>query len=337
MVKFINISPPYSGIFKISKSYYYAIRERGIQAGWLNIKFDKRYIFEDFIDPPFSSVTSLAGNGYALNHLLNLIFRIDPTDPLPIVTSPNIMIKHIERALYIIHDFYWEEVGASDIPLITMINYKKIHNYIKRNSTPVITPSRYIAEVARRRGYNVLTPIYYHTIMSPMKNKTGNEKTIISVGTNDRRKRPDLILDFVNSLPEQYTFVRVGGDLSKIDGKELKPKCKFEYYQHITEEQLNSLYERASALFFPSEGEGLGLPILEAITHRVPVIVNSKLETAREIDYGMGTFIYFDKIRDIDLEMIENMKPDFDGWYKKYSEINNGYLNILLDYISKNQ
>ena len=49
----------------------------------------------------------------------------------------------------------------------------------------------------------------------------------------------------------------------------------------VSEEELVELYRHATALVFPSRYEGFGLPILEAMARRTPVIASSQLVDSR--------------------------------------------------------
>ncbi len=57
----------------------------------------------------------------------------------------------------------------------------------------------------------------------------------------------------------------------------------------LTDDDVRSLYVMADALFFPSTGEGFGLPLIEALAHRLPVFC-SDLAVHREVLGGAGHF-----------------------------------------------
>lgn len=57
----------------------------------------------------------------------------------------------------------------------------------------------------------------------------------------------------------------------------------------LTEEEIRALYTAADALFFPSTGEGFGLPLAEAAAHRLPVWC-SDLPVHREVLGGAAHF-----------------------------------------------
>jgi glycosyltransferase involved in cell wall biosynthesis len=65
----------------------------------------------------------------------------------------------------------------------------------------------------------------------------------------------------------------------------------------LDEAEVRGLYQRADALFFPSTGEGFGLPLLEAAAHRLPVWC-SDLPVHREVLGASAQF--FDPAADPD-------------------------------------
>lgn len=101
---------------------------------------------------------------------------------------------------------------------------------------------------------------------------------------------------------------------------ELQKLSKEVYFTgNISGEQLNYLYKECEALMFPTEYEGLGLPILEAMEWEKPILC-SNISVFREISDNL--FEYFD-YKDVDSiekslhRLVENkVKPD-NAAYKK--------------------
>lgn len=65
---------------------------------------------------------------------------------------------------------------------------------------------------------------------------------------------------------------------------------RFFWLQNISDEYLHDVYDAADCLIFASEGEGFGLPLVEAAHHRLPVITRD-IPVFREI--GEEHFFYF--------------------------------------------
>ncbi|MGB4759536.1 MAG: glycosyltransferase [Candidatus Saccharimonadales bacterium] len=91
---------------------------------------------------------------------------------------------------------------------------------------------------------------------------------------------------------------------------------------NVSGEELNYLYKTCDVLLFPSEYEGLGLPVLEAVEQNRPVAC-SDIAVFREI--SKTAFSYFDPLRATSiadaLEMALTTPPDL----KQYAKILDGY------------
>ena len=83
---------------------------------------------------------------------------------------------------------------------------------------------------------------------------------LLTVGSNEPRKRLDFIDEVVDALPQD---VRNDLNLVKV-GSHLK----------LSDDELIAAYQRAEALLFPSAGEGFGLPVLEAMAAGCPVLAS---------------------------------------------------------------
>ena len=130
----------------------------------------------------------------------------------------------------------------------------------------------------------------------PMRTSAGHERRedmVLYVGTLfNRRRLPDLIAAFARATRDmpQARLVVVGDnrtwprqDLPAV-ARAQRVGDRVEFRSYVPDEELSSLYARASAFAFLSEYEGFGLTPLEALANGVPVVV---LDTpvAREV-YG---------------------------------------------------
>ncbi|NMC29332.1 MAG: glycosyltransferase family 4 protein [Pelolinea sp.] len=100
----------------------------------------------------------------------------------------------------------------------------------------------------------------------------------LAVGSNSIHKNLNIvvqaILQLKNNLPK---LVIVGGDYTKVfrNVDQIKNE-KILYLGYVTDEQLRSLYEHATAFIFPSLYEGFGLPPLEALACGCPAICSNR-------------------------------------------------------------
>ncbi|MCR4648764.1 MAG: glycosyltransferase family 4 protein [Lachnospiraceae bacterium] len=138
---------------------------------------------------------------------------------------------------------------------------------------------------------------------------------IYMVGTVEPRKNHKLLLDaYENILHEKINLVIVGfagqGMEDLIGRIENNPKYQkgLWYLNGANDDELDYLYKHTFALTFPSYAEGYGLPLMEAMIRRVPIIAS---DTPINREVAKDRALYFEK----------------DDW-KEFSDI---VLNLLND------
>lgn len=148
-----------------------------------------------------------------------------------------------------------------------------------------------------------------HPLSARLK-KLGIEqkKYLLFVGTVEPRKNINVLLDCVSELDESlfsdYKVVIAGGKgwkdgsiLEKIDTiNKIAPRIIMCGY--VTNDEKSELYENASCFVLPSHYEGFGMPVLEAMLFRVPIVL-SDIEVFHEV--AGDSAVYFDKDRSGDL------------------------------------
>ena len=111
---------------------------------------------------------------------------------------------------------------------------------------------------------------------------------ILHVGSASPRKRVDSLLEIcaalVPSVPELH-LVRVGGPFSAEERRMIRDgglTGRVSVVGFVDERTLAALYRRAALVLLPSEREGFGLPLLEAMACGTPVVA-SDLPVLREV------------------------------------------------------
>ncbi|MFP1130187.1 glycosyltransferase family 4 protein [Asticcacaulis sp. W401b] len=145
--------------------------------------------------------------------------------------------------------------------------------------------------------------------------------TFLTVGTIEPRKGIAKLLDGAEAFWDQggdAQFVIVGkpgwnveGLLNRIRNHEELDKRLF-WFEGPTDETLGLLYERATAVLLPSEGEGFGLPLVEAAFHGKPIIARD-LPVFREIG-GEGAY-YFSAVEPDEFRL--HLKAWIDLWQRQ--------------------
>lgn len=169
--------------------------------------------------------------------------------------------------------------------------------------------------------YQTCNPLFY-TLRSTDENKEVlrllnlPQEYFLYVGSVEERKNLKLIIAAMQQLPEReripLVIVGRGGDY-KTTCKQLIARQGLEQYFIWLELkdnlQLQSLYQCAAALIYPSFYEGFGLPVAEALLSKTPVITaaTSSLKEAG----GPGAFyIHPEKAEELSAAMLHILRPD---------------------------
>ena len=252
MINFINVASPESGIWYVAKRYCEYMSKHTVTQ-WHSLKWD---------------------NDYTYNMFKNLFFPETTIDGIALLTDNRLTPIKADNQVVVMHDFFRDSYLPNWIK-------KEINNILMQEyKTKIITVSNYIADLSKQRGLNVIGTLYpYYNAGYFDNNKKQN--TVLTIGSDDKRKRNDIIADFINKLPENYWAIRIGTELPI--SKDLK--CKYLNFKKIPESTVRSLYAESKYLIFPSENEGLGLPMIEALFHNVVVIANEKNPVLKEFNY----------------------------------------------------
>ena len=134
------------------------------------------------------------------------------------------------------------------------------------------------------------------------------DKYVLYVGTIEPRKNLQALLKAWSlmdvALRDKYSLVLAGGkgwkdEAIRADIQSMQKKG-FNVITpgYISEEEKQALYSNAASFVLPSHYEGFGMPILEAMQHRVPVVV-SDLPVFHEV--AGDAAVYFDKDKPEDI------------------------------------
>ncbi len=112
--------------------------------------------------------------------------------------------------------------------------------------------------------------------LSP-KPRTDKVFRIGTLGQMDKRKRIDLLIKAFRKSRIDAELVVAGGGRDDIDGRLLKELCtgdpRIKLLGFLPEEKLSDFYNSLDVFIFPTWIEGYGLPIVEAMACKKPVVV----------------------------------------------------------------
>jgi glycosyltransferase involved in cell wall biosynthesis len=217
-----------------------------------------------------------------------------------------------ERSVSLIHDMQVVDLPENFSFFQRTYRIQQLKRTI-RNADAIIVPSQFTKErvrnfIVQNRLDRKETPIHVIPEASQFESVTvssENEKRIIQDFFNKNgilkrnyylfpasywpHKNHKLVIDAVSLMksPLSGTIVCCGGmeqNRKKLEEYAQKKGVRqsFVFAGHVSRETLFIVYKNARALLFPSQYEGFGIPISEAVQFNLP-IVGSDIPTTREI------------------------------------------------------
>jgi glycosyltransferase involved in cell wall biosynthesis len=160
-------------------------------------------------------------------------------------------------------------------------------------ATMMITPSRSVREqVIERfqvqRERTAVTPLAAASIFRPTLKagaKTSAKPYFLFVGTLEPRKNIPLLLEAWRDVRKNQDVDLIIAGRKREDFPAIGPEPGLQILGETPEESLPELYSNAIAVIYPSQYEGFGLPVLEAMQCGSPVIISND-PALREVSGG---------------------------------------------------
>jgi len=155
-------------------------------------------------------------------------------------------------------------------------------------------------------------------------NQYSNKKIISFVGNRIYYKNFMVAIEVIKRLPSEYHLLIIGGGNLTTREKQslLSVTDKYTHLNNINTNELNDIYNMSFCYLYPSEYEGFGIPILEAMQAGCPVICQHK-SSIPEV-YGIVENIV-QKVNDINEYCLNIRKLENSKYRKKI--IKQGYEN----------
>ncbi len=194
--------------------------------------------------------------------------------------------------------------------------YKFLIPCICRRSLEIITVSNYIKKEILNEYY--VNPEKLNVVPNGVPEMEFDEinpfpfRYLFLTGIYNPRKNATFVISQLAEIKKRnYHIVGVGADERLFGSTEFKQDENLHLLKFVDDKKYYSLMKHASALVFPSEYEGFGIPVLEALVLGTPVVVPD-LEIYREsfgelpMYYDAGNAISFLEA----LDKINNYQSD---------------------------
>lgn len=123
--------------------------------------------------------------------------------------------------------------------------------------------------------------VVHHGVRPLPHRDVPREPLVLHVGAIQRRKNIARLIGAFQSLPAPWKLVLAGS--AGFGAEEIESalahnpaRDRIQITGYVSRDDLATLYSRASIFAFPSLDEGFGMPILEAMSHGVPVLTSSR-------------------------------------------------------------
>jgi glycosyltransferase involved in cell wall biosynthesis len=119
--------------------------------------------------------------------------------------------------------------------------------------------------------------VVHHGVHPPTAPEVPREPVVLHVGAIQHRKNIMRLVEAFERLPQPWRLVLAGSlgyGAEEILGRIANRRIELTGY--VSADELSRLYRRASVFAFPSLDEGFGIPVLEAMSHGLPVLASSR-------------------------------------------------------------
>ena len=234
------------------------------------------------------------------------IFFISRNREIPLKTKilferyKNVRIKTNSNLPFIFHSSYYrfcKNRNAKNITTVHDFTYElfrsdlksKLHKIQKKNAVMHSDGVICISENTKHDLYNFYPnykgkiQVIYHGYDNNLYNYSGlgidkRTKNVLFVGSRTSYKGFDFTVSLLSKLPLFNLNIIGGGNLTESEiqlMEELIPN-RYKKLGFVSNEDLAKLYNESFALFYPSEYEGFGFPVIEAQACGCPVICQKK-------------------------------------------------------------
>ncbi|MEN8884088.1 MAG: glycosyltransferase family 1 protein [Flavobacteriaceae bacterium] len=241
----------------------------------------------------------------------------------------------IKRQIVTIHDLSFRIYPEWNSKLFVLV-YNFIIPRIAHKSKHIITVSEtskkeLIKELGVKQQkisvvYNAVSSVFEkRTIPNTAKyQKLLKEDYIMTVSSHHPRKNLEKLVEAFLKISDKeinlYIIGNVNKNYTKVNGLDKQASSQIKILKNLNDTDLNNFFINTKLFVYPSFYEGFGIPIIEALSHKVPVCV-SDIDVFHEVCGDNVTYFNPHDVNDIKekIEIALNTKNKSEIDLKKYS------------------
>jgi glycosyltransferase involved in cell wall biosynthesis len=246
---------------------------------------------------------------------LNLIrYKTDVilTDQTPLISIPILRLVSIwsHSQLFVT----WHEVWSFQ----TWLKYSKflglfglfLQTIAIAASRNIIVPSTQVSQDFKKRLIPRKTQVItngvriFPEVESAINRNAGDSVSLLYVGRLIKHKHPEFLIEIMRdarelSLPWNLTIVGNGTELGslKVSVENFGLTKNVNFKNNISESELHLEYRNSDVFVFPSEREGYGISVAEAISNSLPILLY-------DVDENAATHLLEDNVRGVKLKYL---------------------------------
>lgn len=171
--------------------------------------------------------------------------------------------------------------------LIPRISYNSLHIItVSESSKSEIVTLLKIREEKISVIYNAVAPIFCNV---PSKNSYDSNlfknKYVLTVSSHHPRKNFKRLIEAFNLIEDEDLYLYIIGNVNKhFENNPINEKSnkRINLLENISDKDLVNFYKNAELFVYPSLYEGFGIPIIEALSQKIPVCV-SNIDVFKEV------------------------------------------------------
>lgn len=247
----------------------------------------------------------------------------------------SLFIRKIIKQLGIKYYYRLEKINNDST--FKFIIKKNIFSLFFKKANGIIAHGKIAKKFYLRYNNNVINLPYSIKIKkSNFKKKISKKIKFLFVGQLIKRKGIDLLIDAINNLDQKYLkesfFTIVGnGKFSKQVKNLLKNKINLNYFSFQNQKKLKKIYKENDVLIFPSRFDGWGVVPMEAMQHRMFLIISKNCGVTEILKNKSKNIILKNDLSDLTKQIkfcVNNKKLVNSEGQKNFKLIFNSICNI---------